>query len=1589
MFSAFKYYAIDYLHENKVKERLFRDALLLQIPSCLNQDKNFIDDKYRSPWTRAISVPEMTDDSVLEQWTTRFCVEDFPEKKTVTGMMINGTFEEIVPSSNPNSPTGIETISSYLRKDCEEDFTPIKCSPHYPGVKAEHQGLLIDEEMIFINKTMDNHLPTVDTLLSRLKLYLVKDPLLDFQEQLSGKADFTECFSVQERSEPFVRDFHMAEETFCKKKLPPVFPSEFEFLMSATPKQELPILPLSELKESFNSMPDTMDYVEENEKLSQRDLSTKHEFDTEDMKCNSTEILPIASPCEPECSEPGELEILLTNLSSPRQHSPVSSLCAGFQAFPFSAVYKINLLTAGESANKYCMLWQLGSCRNSWVSFLLTVPRCQEPSSQYSLADMRNIFSIKGDSLVINPAKAKRWRQARLNPIMADTLEHLRAYLCHSGLSSLETKLEVFLPTKVLQLVSWLEHQNCPLPIMPMSVKSTSVPRLCPQKRPFSEKEVLHLCLSDECVSVKKPKKEENPKNDQELAAGIMQKIDNSHVEFDMSDECVSVKKPEKEENPKNDQELAAGIMQKTDNSHVEFDMSDECVSIKKPGKEENPKNDQELAAGIMQKIDNSHVEFDMSDECVSIKKPGKEENPKNDQELAAGIMQKTDKGHVGPYNSVPSVESTSSSRIKASDNKKQNDLDLLSEFITLRSKYKTFTSDAEVTGHDQNSEFQDEEKCSLTLQEETPVVSNNKTPKERSQERTDDVIEIQASDTQCQAYCLLEAAATPILNKLVCLCTYPAANWKFATVIFDQTRFFLKEQEKIINDAVHQGKNDDREITFRHAALLHLLVTIRDVLLTCSLETALGYLSNAKDIYKSVLDSCLDNIWRQLKILQFVTEKRPKTNYKIQELQCQILGWLKSQQQFKVLIIIRMDTDGEKHLLIKTLKKIEGLTLTVLHSNERKDFLEATGVLKGTSSCVVVHHHSIRADFPWSSFSLVVEYNHVGHSCWARHCQQLSIPFLAFRVVVPDTALKRNTLLDRFGGFLLEIKIPYIFFASEGVLNTPEILRLLESDYNITLVERCCCESLKLFGSTERYVVVTVDEHTAVVVQDLEELHYEKASDNIIMRLMALSFQYSCCWIILYPKETLNSEYHLTEKTLHHLAQIYAALVSSGLKSEELDVKLIIAPGVEETALTIRQIADHNLMTSKRDPHEWLDKSWVEISPSKEEMSLLDFPCINPLVAQLMLHRAPSLHWLLRATPAELQELLPQVPSKVLKHFCSITSLFKINSSSLTMSPQMSPLQEDMNETNPFISQSSAPVIQEHEEYYSYEDSEEAVQDGTSSSLMELRETLSMLPSAASHSQTSYWKDSICGPNTVHNNPFLINKESKKVTWHSFPSQDDSESGVFSLGLTQINCEPEMSPADTQRRVTHNFVNYPKAKGSRNMQVSTPVFLPEGSQFHLCWDFKNNGDRKQTYSFNSSCGAEQTSYNKWYPQNNDLPSNQPECLSAKLKHFTYRNSTAGTDKTFWRELPSVPSWDSFCASDSNVNQRGFNGLNFYQRAGNYLGQRRLPVSSSNWGDYETPTGLMYSQVPQPKKQRLTYEKVPGRVDGQTRLKFL
>lgn len=51
-------------------------------------------------------------------------------------------------------------------------------------------------------------------------------------------------------------------------------------------------------------------------------------------------------------------------------------------------------------------------------------------------------------------------------------------------------------------------------------------------------------------------------------------------------------------------------------------------------------------------------------------------------------------------------------------------------------------------------------------------------------------------------------------------------------------------------------------------------------------------------------------------------------------------------------------------------------------------------------------------------------------------------------------------------------------------------LTRTFTCRYNITLIERNCCEALNYFGGTEHYVVMTIDECTAIVMQVKKYYH-------------------------------------------------------------------------------------------------------------------------------------------------------------------------------------------------------------------------------------------------------------------------------------------------------------------------------------------------------------------------------------------------------------------------------------------------------------------------------------------------------------------
>ncbi|XP_027508398.1 protein shortage in chiasmata 1 ortholog isoform X2 [Corapipo altera] len=853
------------------------------------------------------------------------------------------------------------------------------------------------------------------------------------------------------------------------------------------------------------------------------------------------------------------------------------------------------------------------------------------------------------------------------------------------------------------------------------------------------------------------------------------------------------------------------------------------------------------------------------------------------------------------------------------------NDDSDLNNFIMMRSKH-TLRQREEKNYVDRPEKVLQPEEQHMHVYKEDDSVCEIVKIEEKPQENEDGItVNIQASESQCQAYCLLEEAAIPVLKDLTRLGVLASVNWSFDSVKFDHTRFFLKQQEKVVCDNFEQGKIDEKEIMlFRHAALVHLLVTVRDLLLSCGFDTALGYLSKAKDIYKNILESCLSNIWRQLKIVQYSSQKKHETNPKITALQCEMLNWMKSygeKHSVKILIIIRMDSGREKAALIHPLSRVDaGLKAVDLNSEKKGTLLACKDIISNLSrySCIIVHNQQIGADFPWSHFSLVMEYDYSEDSCWKNLCKNLNVAYITFKTTFPETIQMGN----HSDSFLLEVQIPYVFLTTEGLLNVPDILQLFESKYSITFVERTSSYSLRLFGSIDRYVVLTIDECTAIFLQSVEELNYENSCDTLISRLMALSLQYTCCWIVFYSRERLSLEYSLKGDTLLNLVLLYATLIELTQKSEEFEVKVVLMPGIEETALVIRQIADNILIASNISPHEWLDKSWLSVLPSETEKCLLTFPCINPLVAQFMLKKGSSLNRLFLASCDQLQELLPEVPKKVLKHFSDIMSSCNLNAGPLEKTVQGASQPENRNDLNKIC-----PDYKQNQ-------------------------ALELLDKALNSTGTSHMDSEALIPPLNHCKSFF------KSDLPSCMQKNACSSNVITRRKQNFFA------------VSKDCEDFAHLDVTNSLHVQRQPFrIQDGSD-----PSSKDSEKEDFFATFDVCEPQESS-------------------KSFLEEFrdTFKIPEIQVDQAPWNDSSSTGPCNSFACdgflSDFFVDTDELQNLNFNQLGRESKGKRKKRPPFL-WTKEKNKTDSGFPEIPEFKKRRLTYERVPGRNDGQTRLKF-
>lgn len=515
------------------------------------------------------------------------------------------------------------------------------------------------------------------------------------------------------------------------------------------------------------------------------------------------------------------------------------------------------------------------------------------------------------------------------------------------------------------------------------------------------------------------------------------------------------------------------------------------------------------------------------------------------------------------------------------------------------------------------------------------------------SLERQVSVVQVQATESQYKAYCELLSFAQPHLSFAQQLGLNMQVWGDFQSLSSDQTHFLVKQQEKALcrTNADNTDLVRDEKL-FNQVALIHVLVTFKELLLKCGLNIGIRYLKTNIGV-----EERLNQLLKRLEIILYLSHKKQETNSKLLELQQLLTTWIHNRTGNNFtdkILVITIDPEDTRDIVLKCLSQVIGQAVAALDLEKDKIKLNGASVVSSLcdSLCALVCEQHIGPDFPWQCFSLVVEYDHLGQSPWAKVCQERGLIHVSFNTVLPGSEAEKWSLED---------SVPYVLLVTEGLC--PLLLRTLESTFNITVMERNHSMSLQMLGGTQQYTVITVDECTAIVIQKQDELCQERTSEGLVMRLTALSLQYSCCWLILHCPDSQGGG--LSNEAFSNLVLVYSSLVLFSMKSEDLDVKVMMVSEVMEIARWISRISFYTLMTSDGDPVSCLDREWLAVIQSNEEKCLLHFPCINPLVSQIMLRRAPNIEWLLRASLSQLKELLPEVPLKVLKLFSDTTSLY------------------------------------------------------------------------------------------------------------------------------------------------------------------------------------------------------------------------------------------------------------------------------------------------------------------------------------------
>ncbi|XP_061423537.1 protein shortage in chiasmata 1 ortholog isoform X2 [Lethenteron reissneri] len=552
---------------------------------------------------------------------------------------------------------------------------------------------------------------------------------------------------------------------------------------------------------------------------------------------------------------------------------------------------------------------------------------------------------------------------------------------------------------------------------------------------------------------------------------------------------------------------------------------------------------------------------------------------------------------------------------------------------------------------------YKENKACDLSIVT-NPEAAENAVPKPtHCKKEKSTVVDVLLSDAMCNCIRILELSAKTSMEMLRRNMNSFMSTGSFVQLTPDMMQYMVKIIERSIRDEKEGGAENYREMHI-HAVILHALVRAVDLIVNQDLSVAIAFLSEKKDA-----DVELQQIWRQLTTVQFAFKENHEAHSKHEKLKSLISDWLtrkkrkRNDNDPKIMIIVKRHVKILYPAIAQSLNGIKGFK--VKYISPKDESFGYNEILKNldNASCIIIGSKDLAEDFPWAQISLVIEFEFSATSLWADVCKRQFIRYVSLRTVLPacwEEEARPSVSL------LASLHVPYKLIMSQKLTGIKDSSRLLESRNSVTIMERNYNElTIQTSEGTHPifYADLIIDEGTAIVLKNLECLHEEGATDYIISQLAALSLQFQKCWLILYLSSSdYNMTYSHSAEVIHGLSFLKATSAIYSVKNDDYEIKILQTGSIQETVEAIRAIGDVTLFSSKGwDLDHCIVRPFLKPLVSKEEQFLLGFPCINAFVAQLMLHKLDSLQQILSLSLPTLCNLLPQVPTKVLKLFNEI----------------------------------------------------------------------------------------------------------------------------------------------------------------------------------------------------------------------------------------------------------------------------------------------------------------------------------------------